>query len=95
MSDNKHVKITTEEPEEDGKKKITDESYYENLTYRQITYEKHIPTSRSTILADYLSCLDHLKDGAHLIDVQVQVKYGEPDMIIKKWVERREHYGRR
>lgn len=96
MSNPKHAKVTKTEPQEDGSVKITQESYYEDLSFAQTEMEKRQFTSRGTILRDVISCIDLIThENSPEVNIQIKSKRGEPEIIIKRWVVERKHYGRR
>lgn len=93
--DYRHIKVTNEEPQADGSRKIVEESYYDDLTARKVTYEKQILTTNQTLLRDAISCLEHIKDGSPEITITVKSQHGEPHLIVKRWVEQRQKFDRR
>lgn len=95
MQDFKHIKIRKVERMADGSDKITSESYYENLASTRIEYEKKIKTSRAMLLRDIVTCLEHLTvDNSPQVDISIRAEYGEPRVIIKKWIVKTENHPR-
>ncbi len=72
-------------------------SYHETLGSEGKTRQKNLLTSGHTYLADVISCLDVIKDGAtRKVTITVTLdKYFEPKLITKRYlVDHRDYSGR-
>jgi hypothetical protein len=96
MSDDQHIKITDRVQDEDGVYAIIARSYYEHLAFECLTKEKPMKTSRETILADLMGCLDLVtRENSPEVNIKIISKHGEPHAILKTWIVEKKDYGKR
>jgi hypothetical protein len=95
MSDLKHIKVVTPDPQPDGSVMYTTESYYEQLSHKMIELQKELPTNKQHVLQDIISCLDHLFQGSPRLVLTIDASENEPIRIVKRWLVSRESFKRR
>lgn len=75
---------------------ITADSYYEQLAHTLVEIEKHVPTSRQTVLKELINCLEYItRDKSTEVNIQIKARNGEPIEITKRWVTVKESFNRR
>jgi len=71
----------------------TTESYHESLTQIKVEREKHIKTSKQTVLKDLIECLEHITDGqTNEMTIKIRATAGHPDLLTKIWTESRQTF---
>ena len=88
MSDYKHARVRESEPVADDTVKHTTSSYYDQLRQTKVEIEKHIRTTRTTLLKDIISCLDHIvREDSPELTIKIKTNNGEPALITKTYTE--------
>jgi hypothetical protein len=79
------------EEQEGNTVKITTEGYYDGLNSVKVETREDLITSRQTLLADVVKCLDLLKTESPDVTIRIlKDKYGEPARIQKTWTVQKE-----
>lgn len=65
--------------------------YGDVITDDEVQLEKHVSTSRNTLLKDLISCLEIDKS----VELYVRYRRGQPSEIVKRWTVSKEVFNRR
>jgi hypothetical protein len=96
MQNIQHGKVKRTIPQSDDLVKIETEVYTEELNGYQEEYSKNIKTSRDTYLGNVMSCLDVISNKqTRVLTIKITTNRNyEPEMIVKTWTTKKEHYGK-